>query len=193
VTRLNHARGESMVTAVRFMLAVLAALLLAGCAGLMLREPLRVSVAGLEPLPGEGLEARFAVKLRIQNPNETAIDFDGVALDLALNGKHFASGVSDQPGAIPRYGETVITVPVTVPITAIVRQLLGMSHARPTDKISYHLRGHLGGVGLGGVRFESHGELVLPSAEGRRERNGTANPASAATASPGPIYRLSKS
>lgn len=180
------------MTIIRCMSAVLAALLLAGCAALALREPLRVGVAGLEPLPGEGLEARFAVKLRIQNPNETAINFDGVALDLALNGKHFASGVSDQPGTIPRYGETVITVPVTVPITAIVRQLLGMRRARATDKVSYHLHGHLGGVGLGGVRFESHGELMLPPAEGSLQRHETwpgiepdarAGPGPAATAS----------
>jgi LEA14-like dessication related protein len=161
------------MTVNRFLLAVLVALLLAGCAALTLREPLRATVAGLEPLPGEGLEARFAVKLRIQNPNETPIDFDGVAVDLALNGKHFASGVSDQRGTIPRYGETVITVPVTVPITAVVRQLLGMSRGRPTDKISYHLRGQLGGVGLGGVRFDSHGELLLPLSEGRRQRHET--------------------
>ena len=32
-----------------------------------------------------------------------------------LRGMSFASGVSDQRGTISRFGETVITVPVTVP------------------------------------------------------------------------------
>jgi LEA14-like dessication related protein len=68
------------------------------------REPLRVNVAGLEPLAGEGLEMRFNVKLRIQNPNDTPLEFQGVSLQLDLNGKPFASGVSDEAGVVPRFG-----------------------------------------------------------------------------------------
>jgi len=147
----------------RHLLLALVALPLAGCAGFGLREPLRVTVAGLEPLPGEGMEARFILKLRVQNPNETALDFDGVAVDLALAGKDFASGVSDQQGRVPRYGETLIAVPVTVPATAIVRQILGIATTgRPPDKLDYRLRGRLGGIGVGGARFVSEGELALP-------------------------------
>lgn len=147
----------------RHLLLALVALPLAGCAGFGLREPLRVTVAGLEPLPGEGMEARFILKLRVQNPNETALDFDGVAVDLALAGKDFASGVSDQQGRVPRYGETLIAVPVTVPATAIVRQILGIATTgRPPDKLDYRLRGRLGGTGVGGARFASKGELALP-------------------------------
>lgn len=147
----------------RRLLLALAALLLAGCAGFGLREPLRVTVAGLEPLPSEGMEARFVVKLRVQNPNETALDFDGVAVDLAVAGKDFASGVSDQRGRVPRYGETLIAVPVTVPATAIIRQIFGIAATgRPPGKLDYRLRGRLGGIGPGGMRFESAGDLSLP-------------------------------
>ena len=55
---------------------------LGACAALSPRDPLNVQVAGIQPLQGEGLEARFLVKLRLQNPNEGAIDYSGVALDL---------------------------------------------------------------------------------------------------------------
>lgn len=151
-----------MVMRARRLGSVLVLLLLAGCAGLALREPVRVTIAGLEPLAGEGLEARFALKLRIQNPNEHAIDFDGVAVDLELDDKGFGSGVSDQQGRVPRYGETLISVPVTVPFTAIARQLLGMARGEPREKISYRLRGRLGGVGLGGLPFDTRGVLTLP-------------------------------
>lgn len=138
-------------------------LTLAGCAGFGLREPLRVSVAGLDPLPGEGMEARFLLTLRVQNPNETVLDYDGVAVGLELAGKDFASGVSDQRGSVPRFGETLISVPVTVPATAIIRQILGIATTgKPPGKLDYRLRGHLGGIGLGGARFESEGELALP-------------------------------
>lgn len=147
----------------RHLLLTLIALPLAGCATFGLREPLRVSVAGMDPLQGEGMEARFILKLRVQNPNDSALDFDGVAVDLELAGKGFASGVSDQRGSVPRYGEALISVPVTVPATAIIRQLFGIATTgKPPDKLDYHLRGRLGGIGLGGARFESKGELALP-------------------------------
>jgi len=144
-------------------------LLLTACASLGLREPVRVTVAGLEPLPSEGLEARFAVKLRVQNPNETALDFDGVAVELELAGFDFGSGVSDQRGSVPRYGEELITVPVTVPFLAIVRQVFGLASSRPDNKVTYRLSGHLGGTGLGGMSFDSRGELLLPGGPDRRQ------------------------
>lgn len=149
-------------------LLALLALLLVGCAGLALREPLRVSVAGLEPLPGQGLEARFNIILRVQNPNEHAIDFNGVSVELDLEGRSFASGVSDQAGTVPRYGETLLTVPVTVPFTAVVRQVLGMGDNAFGDRIRYRLRGHLGGHGLVGATFDTTGEMVLARPEPRR-------------------------
>lgn len=138
------------------LLAVLI-LILTGCA-LWQREPLRVSVAGIEPLPGQGLEARFAVQLRIQNPNDKPLSFDGVSLDLDLAGKPFASGVSDQRGSVPRFGEIVIAVPVTVPALALVRQAIGLARGEPLSKIDYEVRGRLGGAG-----FETLGDIPLPA------------------------------
>src|SRR5690606_3878547 len=67
-------------------LLLLSAILLAGCASLSRRDPLQVDVAGIEPLPGEGLELRMAVKLRIRNPNDRPLVYDGAALALELNG-----------------------------------------------------------------------------------------------------------
>src|SRR4029450_3954606 len=58
------------VPLVALMTTALTAAALTGCAGIGLREPLRVSLAGLEPLSGEGLEARFVAKIRVQNPND---------------------------------------------------------------------------------------------------------------------------
>ncbi|MBB2926118.1 LEA type 2 family protein [Paraburkholderia silvatlantica] len=135
---------------------------LAGCAGLM-GEPLRVSVAGLEPLQGAGMEMRFNVKLRIQNPNDTPVEFSGVSLQLDLNGQSFASGVSDQSGVVPRYGEAVIVVPLTVPAFAAVRQAFAFAGSAEAGNIPYEIRGRLaGGIG-GGTRFVDHGKLSLPT------------------------------
>ena len=140
-----------------------AALLLNGCAGWPGADPLQVQLAGIEPLPGEGLELRMAVKLRVQNPNDIAIDFDGVALTLELRGQDFASGVSDQRGQVPRFGETLITVPVTVSAMALFRQALSLAQGE-RGKLDFVARGKLSGSGFGSARFQTQGELALPSA-----------------------------
>ena len=89
----------------RYLLLGLLSLLVAGCASLGLREPIKVTVAGLEPLPSEGLETRFAVKLRVQNPNEVPLEFDGVVLGRESAGLDFGGGVGDQQGSGRRCGE----------------------------------------------------------------------------------------
>ena len=139
---------------------------LSACASLSGREAIKVNVVAVEPLAGQGLELRFNVKLRVQNPNDAPIEFDGVALDLEVRGKDFASGVSDQRGSVPRYGELVISVPVTVSATAVIRQALSFaigSSASNQTKLDYQMRGKLAGTGLGGLRFSSSGELELPA------------------------------
>jgi hypothetical protein len=140
---------------------VLAASTLGGCAGLG-GDALRVSVAGIEPLPGQGLEMRFNLKLRVQNPNDSAVSFNGIALDLELNGKPFASGVSDQSGTVPRFGETVVSVPLTVPAFAAVRQALGLASAAQSGQVPYRLQGKLAGGLTGTTRFVDQGMLTLP-------------------------------
>ncbi len=137
-------------------------LALAGCETMATRDALRVSVVGVDPLQGEGLELRFVVKLRVQNPNDASVDFDGVALDLELNGKNLASGVSDQKGTVPRYGETVISVPVSVSAFAAVRQAMGLSDVAARGELPYVVRGKLAGGTFGSVRFSDSGTLKLP-------------------------------
>lgn len=141
----------------------LVTLTLNGCAGFFGGDPVRVNVAGIEPMEGQGLEMRFNVKLRVQNPNDSAVSFNGVSLDLELNGKPFASGVSDQAGSVPRYGETVVNVPLTVPAFAAVRQAFAFAGATQTGQIPYILRGKLAGGLIGTTRFVDQGTLSLPS------------------------------
>jgi LEA14-like dessication related protein len=138
---------------------------LAACAGFLFPEPVQVSVVGMEPITGEGMEARFLLKLRVQNPNDRPVDFDGVSVELDVRGMRLASGVSDARGSVPRFGEQVITVPVSVPMTAVLRQLLGLANdASRLDglKVDYTLRGRLAGSGMGGVPFSARGELAMP-------------------------------
>jgi LEA14-like dessication related protein len=102
------------------------------------------------------------VKLRVQNPNDAPIDFDGVALDLDLNGRAFASGVSDQRGTVPRFGETIVSVPVTVSAFSVARQAFGFANGDTVSKVSYAVRGKLAGGAFGGARFADSGYVDLP-------------------------------
>jgi LEA14-like dessication related protein len=146
----------------RLLLITLLGAGIAGCAGMPGSDPLMVSVVGVEPLPGQGLELRLAVKLRVQNPNDQAVDYDGVALSLEVRGSSFASGVSADHGSVPRFGEALIVVPVTVSAMSMLKQAYGLAQGGD-NKVDYLLRGKLAGSGFGGVRFEARGEFELPT------------------------------
>ncbi|MCQ4294236.1 LEA type 2 family protein [Pseudomonas stutzeri] len=148
----------------RLLLIALLAFALGACAALSPRDPLNVQVAGIQPLQGEGLELRFMVRLRLQNPNEAAIDYNGVALDLEVNGRRLASGVSDQSGTVPRFGESVLSVPVTISAFSAARQALGLAEHVGLDEVPYVLRGKLAGGLFGTQRFVERGTFDLSPA-----------------------------
>lgn len=141
---------------------------LAGCATLSGHDAPDVRVVGLEPLASEGLELRFALKMRVQNPNDAPIAYDGVAVKLDLDGRGLASGVSDAKGSVPRFSEQILTVPVSISAFSALRQVLGgLSRMEKDDSdkrvLRYALSGKLGrptGV-AGALRFTDEGELDL--------------------------------
>ncbi|MCA4963745.1 LEA type 2 family protein [Pseudomonas sp. Y24-6] len=135
---------------------------LSACALFPNRDPVNINVVGIEPLQGQDMEVRFALKIRVQNPNETPIDYNGVALDLEVNGQPLASGVSDQSGSIPRFSETVLTVPVSVSAFSVLRQTLGLSQTQTLNNLPYVLRGKLAAGLFGTMRFVDSGKLRLP-------------------------------
>jgi LEA14-like dessication related protein len=142
--------------------AVIVAITLAlpGCA--TMPDPVDVTVAGIEPLQGEGMEIRMLVKLRVQNPNDREIVYNGASVKLEVLGKTFASGVSDALGTVPRYGEAVVEIPVTISVYRMVRQVMGMADGTPIDKVQYEMSGKLQTGAFSAVRFSTRGELEIP-------------------------------
>jgi LEA14-like dessication related protein len=137
--------------------------LLTACALMPGREPLQVNVADVQSISGEGFEFRMLVKLRVQNPNDAPVEYDGVYLRLDVLDKTFATGVSDERGTVPRFGEAIVSVPVTVSTFNLARQVIGMiTDGKPPERIHYRLEGKLNGPGFGAARFDSQGELTLP-------------------------------
>jgi LEA14-like dessication related protein len=146
-------------------LVVAAGMMLAACSTLSMRDPPNVTVAGFQPLQGQGFEMRMIVKLRVQNPNDSQIDYNGVSVSLDVQDKTFATGVSDQAGSVPRFGEAVIEVPVTISAMNMARQALGAlgGGGKSLQKIDYVLNGKLHGSTFSSVKFKTAGSLDLPS------------------------------
>lgn len=143
-------------------LLAFAVLVSGGCANLQRREPIDVIMVGVEPLQGEGLELRMLVKLRIQNPNDLPLDFNGVSVTMNVQGKRFATGVSDAGGSVPRFGEAIVNVPVSVSVLRIARQAVGVMTRDFSGTLSYEMHGKLAGPAFNSVRFKSNGEFALP-------------------------------
>jgi LEA14-like dessication related protein len=148
---------------VSVMVLVIAFLGLPGCAIFQGRDPLQVTVLGIEPQDSQGMELRMLVKLRVQNPNDSPIDYNGVALEMYVQGKTFATGVSDAVGSVPRFGEAIITVPVTVSAFHMLGQAFDLVRSGGTGKITYEMKGKLNGSGFGSTSFRSQGEFDLPA------------------------------
>lgn len=144
-------------------LTLVAALLTSpGCALFKGRDPLHVTVAGVEPLDSQGMELRMLVKLRVQNPNDAPIDYNGVSLEMSVRGKSFASGVSDVGGTVPRFGETLISVPVTASAFSMLGQAWSL-FSGGGGPITYEMKGKLNSSGFGSTSFRTQGELELPT------------------------------
>jgi LEA14-like dessication related protein len=144
--------------------ALVGSLALGGCASMQGKDPLQVTVAGIEPLQGQGLELRLNVKLRVQNPNDTPVEYDGVAVEMDVQGKTFATGVADLAGTVPRFGEAVITVPVTISAFRMARQVMGAMKGGGAGpgRIDYEMKGKLNS-GFSPTRFVNKGSFDMPA------------------------------
>ena len=140
-----------------------AGLLLEGCAGLQRREPVEVTVVGIEPLQGAGLELRMLLQLRVQNPNDSALDYNGVSLTMDVQGKRFATGVSDATGTVPRFGEAIVSVPVSISVLRIARHAVGAMNSEFPEKLTYEMKGKLAASAFNSAHFKASGELTMPS------------------------------
>jgi len=144
---------------------VLLALLAWDCAGLRTySEPPRVSLVSIQPKEMGVLEQRYALQLRIMNPNDTALPVAGMQYTLEINGHEFAYGVSRQPVSIPAYGEAVLDVDVVSNLLGVMQQLQEAGTGK-SESLKYRLSGSLGLENrLGKLPFDYSGELkYLPS------------------------------
>lgn len=143
-------------------LVLLCGIALGACAVIGIREPLNVTIADLRPIEVGVLEQRYALKVRVLNPNDTEIVFDGVVFDLEINDTPFAKGVSNHSSVIPRFGEALIDVQAVSGLQNILRQINGLLKGERTH-LTYRIKGRLHGGSFGSTRFDSSGEIAIPA------------------------------
>lgn len=159
VKRSNPSESQNMNSR-RLILALLPLALLGGCV-VSPRMPLQVSVVSVERPEGSGMQLRFMVRLRVQNPNDVPIQYSGAFAELQLRSKTVGTGVSDVGGQVPRLGETFVNLPVTVSALAEVRQATGL-YGGENRKLDVVLKGKLASSLSNDLRFEWRGELIMP-------------------------------
>ncbi len=153
---------------------LLYALLLGGCASLQpYAETPRVSLVSIQPLEMQMLEQRFALQLRILNPNDVAIPVAGLSYALEINEREFAYGVSQQAVSIPPYGEALLQVEIVSSLLNVIRQLQQAGDSPGASGLKYRLHGKIGLSGLRrGLPFDYAGELLYRDPDAPAEAGG---------------------
>jgi LEA14-like dessication related protein len=104
-------------------------------------------------------EQRYALTLRIQNPNSFDLDVNGLSFEVELNGREFAHGVSNKGVLIPAYGESTLEVEVTSSLFNIVDQINALER-RQGKSLEYRIHGKISTANhLLSLPFERKGEI----------------------------------
>ena len=108
----------------------------AGCAGTQSRlEPLSVTLADIRPAQIGLLEQEYAIKIRVQNPNNADIHIEGLSYQIDLNGKPFAKGVSRQSTSVRGFGEVVLDATAVGNLGAIMNQVVQIQSRRRAGEL----------------------------------------------------------
>lgn len=132
-----------------------------GCATLpATSEPPHLSIVSIEPVEVTPLEQKYHLKLRLQNPNDHALEVSGMSYVLEVNGQPLLQGVSDDSVTVPRFGESIIELSGISTLFGFVRQIQALQE-RKTEDMHYRLSGKLSlGNRAGSLPFSYEGTLL---------------------------------
>ncbi|MEW8525952.1 MAG: LEA type 2 family protein [Candidatus Thiodiazotropha endolucinida] len=136
--------------------------ILSGCASLQTQqERIRVTIADLKPLESTLMEQRYLVKIRLQNRSKEVLRIDGMSFDLDLNGKRFASGVSNQEATVQGFSESMLEVKLSSTVFGLIKQF-GALQDRQNGTFEYQISGNLSTPdSMLSLPFNEKGEINL--------------------------------
>ena len=136
---------------------------MAGCATVPVSTaPPDLSVVSIEPVEVTPLEQKYHVKVRVQNPNDQALEISGMSYVLEVNGQALLKGVSDTVVTVPRYSEAIIELSGVSTLFGFVRQFQALQE-RQTQGMDYRLSGKLSLTNRFGSLPFSYTGTLLPS------------------------------
>jgi LEA14-like dessication related protein len=124
-------------------IALTAMILLQGCASLSPKfEQPEVEVLSIQRLPSTGMEQRFAMGLKVLNPNSRALNIKGMSYSLSIENYTVATGVSAEVPTVAAYSEERFSLPVS---TSLLSSIGLLKHLVALDKpsLSYRLEAKL--------------------------------------------------
>ena len=128
----------------KLLLLLLLVVLLNGCAGLPANtQPVRVNLVSMNVVDMQLFEQRYALTIRIKNPNPQPLKVAGLDFSLQINGEDFADGVSNRAVEIPAYGEATTEVQVSSSLFKLFEQFRALEE-RGGDRLNYRIKGSVG-------------------------------------------------
>lgn len=97
-----------------------------------------VKVVSLRALPAEGMEQKFAIGLRITNPNTFALNLVGMSYHLKIQGYDLLDGVANDIPEIPAFADIPLQVTASVNMLNSLRFIRTLL-SEPQDRIEYEL------------------------------------------------------
>jgi len=138
-------------------------LVMKGCAGFGKRlEPPHISLVQIQVQKVTLFETIFKIELRVYNTNDVPLTVRGTDCQLKLQGKDFATGVSNERTTVPAFGTGIIPMIMYSSVLDVVKGLLALPR---DERLEYTLTGrvHLEGGALmpASLSFKSEGRLSL--------------------------------
>ncbi len=122
----------------------------------------RINIANVAPREIKFFEQVFDLELRIQNPNDLPLAINGLAFDLELNDRRFATGVSNESLVVDRLSSGVIRVQALTTLWGFLQQVAEYQRTE-APRVAYRLTGKIY-VGSPSVKlsFDDSGEIKIP-------------------------------
>lgn len=153
-----------------FLIIIILLFMTIGCAGLgkPIAKP-EVTVIDIQIIEMRPLEAEFLLFLRIINSNPFPLDLSGLSCNLKIDGKHFATGISNKHLQIPAFDSKVVSVKVYASTLQMFSSIMNIIHNQGMEQkrsrlFAYELNGtiQVERTFQRTVNFKSRGELFLP-------------------------------
>ena len=136
-----------------------------GCSALAARQAKlqapKVDLVGVKLLEMDPLAPRFRVRLKLENPNDQALDLDGADAVLTVAGEKLAKGMTQGAVSLPARGSTETDVEVRAKTLSFLKVL---PELQKSDALPYQVAGRLHflqALGpLGALPFQAEGTVT---------------------------------